>query len=747
MEKHEVQLLNVQKAAASLGVNANTIRRWASTKKLNGLKVGSRGDWRFTKTELLKMIKRESFIKDERQKFHTIEKLLVTHANEIQRLATMHHRDLLGSKQFRSKIIDKYKNKHIVIVEQIAKNLETKDIKKGTAIFKKLGEKLASDSVRDKLTIEEAVDGIIFLKQAIWQKLDEEGLLNELTAKEFYQISQAVGTFCDVVASKIAFTYHQISSKLEDELVHIGSFVASTSDAIWSISLDGKVINWNKGAEHLYGYNAEEIIGKSFHVFVPTDTGAKFKTFIKKLRNGVTVESHDTLRITKAGRIIEVSVSLSPIKNSSGKIEAISIIGRDITERKQLEHNLVFLTKASRILATSLDYETTLANVAKLAVPDIADWCSVEMVDDGMLKQVAITHKDPKMVKLAKSWRKKYPPDQNEKQGTWNVIRTGKPEYFPLITDNMLVQGAKDAEQLRLLRKLRFTSAMSVPILTSGKAIGTILFVASEKERYYTKDDLDMAKELSHRASLAIENAKLYTDAQKAITLRNEFITVASHELKTPVTSLKMYTQVLERQLERKGDKVLAHRFSIMDEQIDKLSKLIGDLLDVSKIQHGKLEFDLKKFNLNELVKEIVKTMQDTSKKHTIVIKGKIRRTMFGDKYRIYQVITNLLTNAIKYSPHENKVIVQLTPEKNSAVVTVQDFGIGIESDQLKKVFNQYYRVTNSEEKTFPGLGMGLYISNEIVKRHGGKMSVISSRGKGSQFTFTLPYIKKVIKR
>jgi signal transduction histidine kinase len=289
-------------------------------------------------------------------------------------------------------------------------------------------------------------------------------------------------------------------------------------------------------------------------------------------------------------------------------------------------------------------------------------------------------------------------------------------------------------------------SVMIVPLTTQGQSIGAITFVSSSLTKQYTEADLAMAEELASRASLAIANAHLYTEAQNAIGIRDDFISIASHELKTPLTSLKMYTQVLHKQLARKGEKSLTAYLAKMDAQLNKLTALIGDLLNVSKIELGQLPFQDEMFDVNEVVKETVEQMQLTTTKHTIRIEGMIPQPVWGDKDRIGQVLTNLLSNALKYSPDADTVLVRLTPEQDVAVVTVQDFGIGIAKEHQSKIFTRFYRVNDPKEKTYPGLGIGLYIANEIIKRHGGTMTVISEKGKGSQFSFTLPYTRSTLK-
>jgi PAS domain S-box-containing protein len=413
----------------------------------------------------------------------------------------------------------------------------------------------------------------------------------------------------------------------------------------------------------------------------------------------------------------------------------------EIAERRQIEQNLRFLSEASKLLASSLDYHTTLTHVTYLAVPHIADWCSVDMRTEEGIQQLVVAHVDPEKVKWAKELNQKNPPDPQALTGLPNVLRTGKAEFYPEISDSLLVASARNEEELTLARTIGFSSVMTVPLLIQGEAIGAITFVTSESGRHYTQADLSMAEELASRAALAIQNARLYSEAQKAIGIRDDFISIASHELRTPITTLKMYTQVLQKQQSKKSevDGSLTHALARMDAQLNKLNGLISDLLNVSKIELGRLEFQEEWFNLDEVVREACEAIQQTTTKHTIRIEGSITCPVWGDKDRVGQVVTNLLTNAIKYSPQAHEVFVQMHSEQEAAVVSVQDFGIGIDDEHLSKIFTRFYRVSDPEEKTFPGLGIGLYLSLEIIKRHSGNLTVASEKGKGSVFSFSLP--------
>lgn len=412
----------------------------------------------------------------------------------------------------------------------------------------------------------------------------------------------------------------------------------------------------------------------------------------------------------------------------------------ELKERKLYEHNLAFLAEASKVLSASLDYKSAFANVADLAVPLQADWCAIDMLSGDTIEQLVIAHKNPKKIKWGKEIRRKYPPYRDDPTGIANVLRTGKSELYPIITEDMLSREIQDKEYLSLVRKIGFTSVMMVPILVQGKAVGVISFISAELKRIYTESDLMLAEEVASRAALALENSRLYAESQKAVSLRDEFISLASHELKTPVTTMKMYTQVIQKQLNANGQTSFSKPLSHVDNQINKLSILISDLLNMSRLQAGKLEFRMEAFDLRSCVVDVVRDIQLAHEDHKLILKGSVRKRVFGDKDRIGQVIINVLLNAIKYSPDGGKIIISLIPRKNVVQVAIRDFGIGIDVEYHEKIFERFYRVPNPREMTYPGMGIGLYISDGIIKQHGGRMSVISKKGKGSLFRFTIPY-------
>ncbi len=229
------------------------------------------------------------------------------------------------------------------------------------------------------------------------------------------------------------------------------------------------------------------------------------------------------------------------------------------------------------------------------------------------------------------------------------------------------------------------------------------------------------------------------TDRRRLEIQKDEFLAVASHELKTPVTSIKAYGQVLQKIFMQQGDEKSTELLQKMDTQINKLTNLISDLLDVTKIHSGNLMFQPENFDFNSLIEEMVNDLQLTTEQHDLVLKLSNTATVFADKERLGQVLTNLISNAIKYSPHAAKIIIRSKKDADTITVTIQDFGIGISKEKQPHVFDRFYRASGPKESTFPGLGLGLYISSEIIKRMRGSISVQSIEGKGSTFSFTLP--------
>jgi PAS domain S-box-containing protein len=507
------------------------------------------------------------------------------------------------------------------------------------------------------------------------------------------------------VVNAIAILHDITESKAEEEARQLlAAIVVSSHDAIIGKTIDGIVTSWNAAAEKMYGYSSEEIVGQPIALLFPPDHLEELATIMEKIKKGESVGPYDTTRLRKDGSVVNVSVTVSPVKDAGGEIVGASAIARDISEQKRLEADL---------WRSKQQLEVIFAN--------IADGISVQ---DGNGKLIFMNEAGAKRSGYLSA-------EEALGRADGSTLRTHTEQRFEILDEH---GNPLPYEELPGKRALRGEKAPQAVVQYYDKVTQT---------RQWSLVKARPLIDARGRVELAITIFSDMTETYEEKQRKDEFISMASHELKTPVTSLKGFAQVLQRRLQKQGDEQGLHYIARMDAQLSRLTKLVSDLLDVSKMQAGKLTFDIEPLELDALVLETVENVQAATSTHQISIEGSTNGCIAGDKDRLGQVFINLLTNAVKYSPQADKVVVHLSQEKQQAIVSVQDFGIGIDVSHHQKIFERFYQVTDPEERTYPGLGMGLYISSEIVQRHHGRMWVESRKGEGSTFSVALPLIEK----
>lgn len=507
-------------------------------------------------------------------------------------------------------------------------------------------------------------------------------------------------------------------------------------DVIYSISADGILTALSPAFEVVTGWPVAEWLGKEFAGIVHPDDLPLAKEKFQQTLRGETPAPYELRILAKSGEHLVGEFRTKPLIDN-GKVVGKIGVARDITERKRVENALRFLAEASAELSSSLDYQTTLANVAKLAVPKIADWCVVDVVEeDESVQRLAVAHIDPAKEELAHEMRRRYPDEPR-------VVRAREPRIYPEISDEQLVRRARDPEHLALLRSLGFRSAMLLPLVARGRVLGAITLVSAESGHRYGPEDLAVAEELAQRAAVAVDNARLYHQAQEALGMRNEFLSIASHELKTPLTALVLQMRMLDRVIQNvplEGPAVerAARAIEGAERQVKRLAKLTNDLLDVSRIAAGRLELDRDEMDLAALVREVALRFQNeqTAGGSEISIGADPPVTGCWDRFRLDQVITNLLSNAIKYGGGK-PVQIEVGADDDMARIAVRDQGMGIAPEDLSRIFDRFERATPTKSQS--GLGLGLYICRRLVEAHGGTIKVSSQVGEGSTFTVEFP--------
>lgn len=402
-----------------------------------------------------------------------------------------------------------------------------------------------------------------------------------------------------------------------------------------------------------------------------------------------------------------------------------------------------FLADASRELAGSLDYQVTLEKIARLAVPAIADWCVVDLRENGFLRRVSVAHADPAKEKLARELEERYPTDPDASVGVPQVIRSGVTEWSADLSDEDLRAGARDDAHLGVLRELGLKAYIIVPIRTRRGPLGAIALITAESNRRYSATDVRVAEDLGRRVGMAIENALLYQEAQEAVAVRDRVLAVVSHDLRNQLGVVKMGTHLLARKLEATADKNEFHRpIDTIERTADSMQRLVTDLLDMAALQAGKLTVEPQPLVVADILEEACRSQQLIAAAkgvkltvHSVAVDVRI----MADRERLLQALANLLGNAIKFTDQGGSVTLRANAGDEDVTIAVDDTGTGIPTEHLDRIFDPYQSLQRTEQR---GTGLGLYISKGIVVRHGGRLEVESTVGKGSTFMITLPRLK-----
>jgi PAS domain S-box-containing protein len=439
------------------------------------------------------------------------------------------------------------------------------------------------------------------------------------------------------------------------------------------------------------------------------------------------------------------------LEQANQQLEETLVETEEAKETAQAAERLTrFLVQVGDTLGTSLDYQANLQALARLVIPDLADWCSVDMVqDDGTLRHLAVAHVNRSKVSLAWDLREKYPPILNADRGVGHVLETGKPELYSAITDEMIEAEARDEGHLRILKALQLKSLMILPLVARGQTMGTMTLASAESGRTFTQRNVDFAMDVARRAAIAVDNARLHEEAlaarraaEDAAAAKTRFLAVMSHELRTPLNAIAGYAELIAMGVrgpvtpdqKRDLDRIVQNQGTLL--------ALINDVLDYAKLESGRAQFSIERVNVREeaqAVEALVGPQLQAKQLRYDYEACAADATVCADNRSLRQILLNLLSNAIKFTPEGGQIRVSCSTDPEHATIAVSDTGIGIPADKLGGIFEPFVQLGREMSNPQQGSGLGLSISRDLARQMGGDLSVESEVGRGSTFTLTLP--------
>ncbi|WP_242346200.1 hybrid sensor histidine kinase/response regulator [Anaeromyxobacter terrae] len=506
-----------------------------------------------------------------------------------------------------------------------------------------------------------------------------------------------------------------------------------THAIVWTIDPDTLACTFvSPSAEALIGHPVERWTGgpDSWRALVPQEDRARLLAALRSLSPGEEGAALEHGLVHADGRTLRFETDLRVVPaEEEGRFE-VRGFSVDVTDARLAEEALEFLDRSGAALAESLDLATTAETVARLGVPFMADAAvvHVEAVDE-LPAILAAAHRDPARADALGALVRAAPLAPPREDGRAEVCEDVRRLLPP--------EAASRAQELLGEGPVRL---VSVALRGRDRTVGTLRFVAGPRRD--AARELRLAEELGRRAAQALDHALVYRSAQHAVSVRDEFISIASHELRTPLTPLHLQMKALQRGLSdlpegpRRG--TLLERLSTCARQVDRMTRLVANLLDVTRIHAGRLEVDREPMELGELVADVAGRFRDELARGGRRLEVRIAPGIEGswDRLKLDQVLTNLVSNAVRYGG-QGPVSIELRREAGDAVVVVADRGIGIAAEDLSRVFERYHKGMNS--RAHGGLGLGLYITRRIVEAHGGTIAVASRLGEGSAFTVCLP--------
>jgi PAS domain S-box-containing protein len=525
----------------------------------------------------------------------------------------------------------------------------------------------------------------------------------------------------------------------------LADFFENSAIPLHSAGPDGIILRANQAELELLGYSRDEYIGH--HISEFHDDRRVADDIHSRLLRGEVIHNHEACLRCKDGSIRHVLITASSYCED-GKFVHTRCFTRDISDRKQAEDALAFFERASSTLAALADRESALDQSARLAVPFLADWCVVYVVDEhGDIDYHAHAHRDPEKERLLSHMLTESPLDWNSNTATVRALRTGEPQLMPELPAAFLDSLAQSEAHRQYIRELGPRAVIAVPLKIRERIVGVLGLVSCDPNRRYTEREVQLAEGLAERVSTAVDNSRLYHAVKEASRQKDEFLAMLAHELRNPLAAIR-YAVALGNM--SAGDSI-EELFGIIGRQTQSLAHLIDDLLDVSRISRDKVTLRKEPIELATIIHRAAATVRPLMEQKHHELRLEVSEeaiVVHADPTRAEQILANLLTNAGKYTKEGGRVTIKSLRHQQEAVIHVIDTGVGLPPEMLTRVFDLFAQADRTLDRSEGGLGIGLTVARKLVEMHGGTIAASSEGlGKGSTFTVRLPVCDQVVVR
>jgi PAS domain S-box-containing protein len=554
------------------------------------------------------------------------------------------------------------------------------------------------------------------------------------------EITKWFGTCTDIEDMKIA------EQKIKESEARFSGIVSISADAIVCVDEEQRITLFNRGAETIFGYSAGEAVGEPLDLLLPERLRAVHRAQVAGFASGQAVakamgeRSAEIVGRRRNGQEFPAEASISRLEVGGRRI--LTVVLRDVTEARRVARDERFLADAGAVVTSSLDYHERLNDVARLTVRSIADLCVIYAPDEkGQFRSVAVIHSDPTRAEVCQRLAA-LSLNRQQLYFVSSVIDAHRAMVWTVVTRDFLQHVTRSAEWLEVFHALNPQSVMAAPLTAHGTLQGAILFASNQSGRYGPRDLL-LAEGVASRLGLAIENARLYQDALLATQARDDVLRIVAHDLRNPLSGIRLAVTVLEHQISEEGRQRGLKSVATVNRSLQRAERLINDLLDVTRVEAGQLVVKHERVSAPQLLYDVVEAQQLLASSASIELRFGARDDLpdlQGDRDRLLQVMENLIGNAVRFTPPGGSITVSAEPHQGEVLFRVADTGSGVSPEHMPHLFERFWRARREERS---GAGLGLPICKGIVEAHGGRIWAESVFGRGTTFSFTIPTVPR----